>query len=188
MAATQNLSDNPVVPSKARRSRKRKAHQTNFSRFIVPILHFFKEPRPKEALEEPPPAEEELPAMPATDVQAQAPLSPKRPPAYAATIRPPIRKPKAEPIEDKDKLLAHAKKARIITEPTGATAFEVTINDKVFSDLTCRIILHEGQVVAVFKASDKNACRLLEAEAGRLRNRLEAKGMKVAEVRVELQD
>ena len=188
MAAAQNFSKHPVVPTKARRQKKRKAHQTNFDRFILPVLHFFKEPRPEETQEEPPPTEETFEEMPISDMQAQEAVTPERPPAYAATIRPPIRKPESTPIEDKDKLLAHAQKARIIAEPSGATAFEVSINDEVFQDLTCRIMFHEGQIIAVFKASDKNACRLLEAEAGRLRNRLEAKGMKVAEVRVELQD
>ena len=188
MAAAQNFSKRPFIPGKARRQKKRKAHQTNFDRFILPVLHFFKEPRPEETQEEPPPTAETFEEIAATEIQAQAPLSPERPPAYAATIRPPIRKPENTPIEDKDKLLAHAQKARIIAEPTGATAFEVSINDEVFQDLICRIMFHEGQIIAVFKASDKNACRLLEAEAGRLRNRLEAKGMRVAEVRVELQD
>ena len=118
MAAAQKLPENKmVIPAKARRQKRRKAHQTNFTRFILPILHFFKEPRPSETQSEPPEVEQEIQEMAASDIQVQQAASPERPPAYAATIRPPIRKPKTQPREDQDKLLAHAKKARIITEP-----------------------------------------------------------------------
>jgi len=42
-------------------------------------------------------------------------------------------------------------------------------------------------VVATFRVHDVNLRRLLEAESGRLRVGLEARGLKVAEIRVEIQ-
>lgn len=64
----------------------------------------------------------------------------------------------------------------------GVQWFEVAIRHDVFPDLRCKISIRGEEVVALFEAPDANGRRLLEAESGRLRTMLEARGLKVAEI------
>ncbi|MEO0812824.1 MAG: hypothetical protein AAFY60_08170 [Myxococcota bacterium] len=107
-----------------------------------------------------------------------------RPPVGVPAVRPsaPVR-PAPEAI-DQSLLETLADNALLHQNPDGTAAFEVSFHDEVFQDLACTIQFGEDGVVATFRAVDVNTRRLLEAESGRLRVRLEDRGLKVKEVRV----
>ena len=113
---------------------------------------------------------------------------PTRPPAGAATVRPPVQRKEAPPSPvSPDALQRAARSAQLVEGADGAMAFDLTFNDEVFQDLACRITVGaDGKVDAVFRAGDTNLRRLIEAEAGRLRVALEERGLRVEDVRVEL--
>lgn len=111
---------------------------------------------------------------------------PMRPPPFAPTIRPPVLRREVAEQASSDALAGAADTALLVSEPDGSTAFEIAINDDLFRDLSCRVSVADGVVVATFRVVDVNLKRLLEAEAPRLRAQLEARGLKVAEVRVEV--
>ncbi len=133
-------------------------------------------------------AEEETPhqlppAAPAKQADLRSTLRPGRPPPGAPTVRPPAKRQKAEPVPQ-DLLESTADSMLLVSEPDGSSAFEVSIRDDLFDELTCRISWRDGGLVAEFRAADVDLRRLLAAESGRLRVRLEEKGIRVAEVLV----
>lgn len=102
-------------------------------------------------------------------------------------IRPSVKRPAPRaPVVSKELLQKAAKGARLIAEPDGSTSFDITFNDEVFDDLSCRITVTGDQIIAVFTVQDQNLRRLLEAESGRLRAQLEGRGLRVGEIRVEV--
>jgi flagellar hook-length control protein FliK len=86
-----------------------------------------------------------------------------------------------------DLLESAADSAMLRTEPDGTTSFDIAFSDELLSDVACRVTVAGGRVVAIFRVKDDNTRRLLEAEAGRLRVRLEERGLRVEEVRVEVE-
>jgi len=71
----------------------------------------------------------------------------------------------------------------------GGQGVSVLIRDDLFENLRCAIdVESDGRVKATFFVKDINLRRLLEAEAGRLRDSLEARGLKVREVAVVVEN
>ncbi len=116
-----------------------------------------------------------------TDPGADEPLP--RPPPGAPAIRAGARRPAVEALPQ-DILESTAESALLVADPDGSTSFEVAIRDEVFADLACRITLRDDGLVATFRVGDDNLRRLLEAEAGRLRARLEERGLRVRAIEV----
>jgi hypothetical protein len=110
-----------------------------------------------------------------------------RPPAFAATVRPAVRRGEGPAALPQETLEQAADSALLASHPDGSVSFDIVFNDEVFRDLACSVRVKDGRVVATFRARDKNLKRLLEAEAPRLRDQLEAKGLRVEEVRVEIE-
>jgi len=77
-----------------------------------------------------------------------------------------------------------ARRAFAGTTAEGYALFEIVIADEVFPELRCSIAQTPDGVLATFFAADVNTRRLLEAEAPRLRLRLEERGLKVAEISI----
>lgn len=111
---------------------------------------------------------------------------PRRPPPGAPAIRPSPPRPQGVAAVPQDLLETAAESALLINEGDASTSFEIAFSDELFADLVCRITVTKGAVVATFIAPDQNLRRLLEAEAPRLAAGLEARGLKVAEIKVEL--
>jgi hypothetical protein len=111
---------------------------------------------------------------------------PDRPPPGAPTVRPAVQRKSDPGAVSQDLLEGTADTAMLVANPDGTTSFDIAFNDDVFPNLACRITIADGKVVATFRVEDQNLRRLLEAEAGRLRASLEDRGLKVAEVRVEV--
>jgi hypothetical protein len=111
------------------------------------------------------------------------PLLP-RPPPGAPALRAPVRSTVVVQPDAEALLSQTAETALLRTEDNGAMSFDVAFVDDVFVDLACTVSVHRGRATATFRVRDDNARRLLEAEAGRLRTGLEARGLKVTEVRV----
>ena len=74
--------------------------------------------------------------------------------------------------------------ALLLATPEGEKSFEITIKDEVFHDLVCRISVEKRGVVATFIAPDTQVRRLLQAQTQQLRQKLEARGLKVAKLAV----
>jgi len=116
---------------------------------------------------------------------AEAAALPRRPPPGAPTVRPSA--PRPSPDEDADwqtTLNNTAQALQMVAEPDGSTAFEVTLRDDVLQDVTCRVAIREHRLTATFRVADVSLRRLLEGESGRLRARLEERGLHVEEIRV----
>jgi flagellar hook-length control protein FliK len=138
-----------------------------------------------EAAGETSPCVEALPAAEPTlepaPVTAADEATPARPPPGAPTIRPSARQRQPE-------AAAAAIPAdlggsmQVTSEADGATTFDLTLPDDLFENLHCQLTLRDHRLVATFRVADVNLRRLLEAEAGRLRARLEERGLKVAEI------
>ncbi len=77
-----------------------------------------------------------------------------------------------------------AQMALLRTSPDGSLSFDIAFGETAFGDLACTITLQAGHTQATFRVTDPNARRLLEAEAGRLRVGLQARGLKVDSVTV----
>jgi hypothetical protein len=112
---------------------------------------------------------------------------PPRPPPGTPFVRPAVSRPAGPETLSQDLLESAADSAMLRTDPDGTTSFEIAFSDELFSDLACRVTVAGGRVVAIFRAQDDNTRRLLEAEAGRLRVRFEERGLRVEEVRVEVE-
>jgi hypothetical protein len=111
------------------------------------------------------------------------PLLP-RPPVGMPALRAPVRRAVVLQPDAEALLSQTAETALLRTEDDGAMSFDVAFVDDVFVDLACTVSVHRGCATATFRVRDDNARRLLQAEAGRLRAGLEARGLKVKEVRV----
>lgn len=107
-----------------------------------------------------------------------------RPPAGAPAVRASVAEPRAETVPQ-TALETAADGVMLLQQPDGSTAFEIDFSDATFADLTCRISFTNGQVRALFRVPDADARRLLESEAGRLRARLEERGLRVDAVEIE---
>jgi len=112
---------------------------------------------------------------------------PVRPPPGAPTVRPPTRRPAGPAAVPQDVLEKTAQSALLLNSPDGNASFEIAFRDDVFEDLACCISTHDDGLVATFKVADQNLRRLLEAESGRLRVKLEDRGLKVKAVEVEIE-
>ncbi|MEO1175082.1 MAG: hypothetical protein AAFX94_23965 [Myxococcota bacterium] len=131
----------------------------------------------------PPPASAaEVETSVTPEPEAREPLA--RPPVGSPAVRPTVPPRPALEAIDQSLLESVADNALLHQGPDGTSAFEISFNDDVFTDLGCTIQFDAGAVVATFRAVDSNTRRLLESEAGRLRVRLEDRGLRVKEVRV----
>ena len=111
---------------------------------------------------------------------------PARPPPFVPMVRPsPPKRPGPAQV-DEAALSAMVDTSLLIASPDGSASFEIAFDDDVFRNLACSITVTPAGVVATFKVDDPNTRRLLEAEAGRLRVQLAERGLKVADVRVEM--
>ena len=89
------------------------------------------------------------------------------------------------PVREEVPIEETAKRVFFGDTPDGGQGFQVLIRDEVFEDLRCSIdVLEGGGVRATFFVRDTNLRRLLEAETGRLRTQLEARGLRVSEILV----
>jgi flagellar hook-length control protein FliK len=138
-----------------------------------------------EAIEEEATAEsEEQSGSALLRVTSEEPLPP-RPPPGVPMVRPSVPAPcLSDEVQVLPESLAQA--ATIANNPDGSTVFTVSLELDDLGPLRCQIAFHHGEVEATFLAADVNLRRLLEAEAPRLRNALEARGLKASAVRVEL--
>jgi flagellar hook-length control protein FliK len=109
---------------------------------------------------------------------------PKRPPPGAPAVRGPVGPAlRAAPVAEA--LLAQTAQAALLrSAPDGSLSFDIAFSEAAFCEMACTISIQEGRTRATFRVSDPNARRLLEAEAGRLRVGLEARGLKVDRVEV----
>jgi hypothetical protein len=118
------------------------------------------------------------------DALASEPL--QRPPPFAPMVRPsPPKRTGAERV-DQATLSGIVDTSMLVASPDGSASFEIAFDDEVFQNLACSITVTPAGVIATFKVEDANTRRLLEAEAGRLRNQLADRGLRVADVRVEM--
>jgi hypothetical protein len=109
--------------------------------------------------------------------------------ANAPTVRRGMTRPKRKEATVADSVLeSTADSALLVASPDGKTWFDISINDSVFENLTCRIAIEPKGIVATFVAHDDNLRRLLEGESRRLRAALEDRGLKVQDVRVVTED
>lgn len=116
---------------------------------------------------------------------AEEPVLP-RPPPGMASVRPSVPSPAKPERADADVLAQAADSAFFSTSESGDAMFELMISDDLFDNLRCSISVGKGGVEAVFHVGgDVDLRRLLEAESGRLRASLEAKGLKAVSVRIE---
>ncbi|HET6346461.1 MAG TPA: flagellar hook-length control protein FliK, partial [Myxococcota bacterium] len=122
----------------------------------------------------------------ATDDEPTSPgrPAPTRPPAGAPTVRKSVARPPAPASSPTELLGLREDTAVIWTDEAGNQTFRINFHDEVFSNLACSIAFIDGRVVATFTVQDDNTRRLLEAEKGRLRASLEARGLRVQDVRV----
>ena len=110
----------------------------------------------------------------------------ERPPPGVASVRPSVPMPAKDERADADVLAQAADSAFFSTSESGDAIFELMISDDLFDNLRCSICVSKRGVEAVFHVGgDVNLRRLLEAESGRLRASLEAKGLKAVSVRIE---
>lgn len=116
------------------------------------------------------------------DASVEASL-PVRPPPGVPVVRPSAPVPSPSAVSELD-LSQRTDAGMFIQQPDGATAFEVELEDATLGLLTCRVTVRDGRIAAAFVSPDVNTRRLLEAEAGRLRVRLEERGLRVDEVTV----
>lgn len=105
-------------------------------------------------------------------------------PAQAAHVRRAISRPAPAP-DVPDDLLAQTATAALFWQPeAGVQSFDIAIDDALFADMRCRISLSADGVDALFVVADAHSRWLLEGEAGRLRDLLLARGLKVRSIRV----
>jgi hypothetical protein len=112
---------------------------------------------------------------------------PQKPVKPTAQVRKGVRR-KNEPSPLDTKLFKTADDVIITTDPNGNTSFDITIKHEVFADLNCRIQHTQKGLVATFVVKDTNLRRLLQAQAGLLRQNLEERGLKVVTVVVTMHD
>lgn len=102
------------------------------------------------------------------------------------TVRPSVPAPKETKRQDSDTLSGVADSAFFSTQASGDASFELMISDELFTDLRCTITVGTGGVCATFHVGqDVNLKRLLEGEAGRLRDALSARGLRSVSVVIE---
>jgi hypothetical protein len=131
--------------------------------------------------------EEVTEVMAAPEPAGSSPSSPEpqeRPPPGAPTVRPAVARQRPETVPQ-ELLETAADSAMLSTNPDGTTSFEIAFSDDLFDNLACRISFVDGRIVATFRVADDNTRRLLEAESRALVARLEDRGLKVQQVRVE---
>ncbi len=75
---------------------------------------------------------------------------------------------------------------RLLKHDTGAKELNVALRAQGFEGMNLRVVSHQGQVTTTFVVDSLAQQRVLEAQLPELRSRLEAQGVQVAEVRVEL--
>jgi hypothetical protein len=114
---------------------------------------------------------------------APAPLD--RPPPGVPAVRPPVRRGTPDTVPQ-ELLQTAADSAMLSADPDGTTSFDIAFSDELFENLACRISFADGRIVATFRVADDNTRRLLEAESRALIARLEDRGLKVQEVRVDM--
>lgn len=109
-----------------------------------------------------------------------------RPPPGMAAVRPSVPAPQ-EVTRVGDEILSTAADSAFFSKnDSGEATFELMISDELFENLRCSITVGKGGVSAVFHVgSDPDLRRLLEAESGRLRASLEAKGLRAVSVSIE---
>ena len=109
-----------------------------------------------------------------------------RPPPGMASVRPSVPAPKVETRAGDEVLSTAADSAFFSKNDAGESTFELMISDALFENLRCSITVGKGGVNAVFHVGgDQDLRRLLEAESGRLRASLEAKGLRSVSVSIE---
>jgi hypothetical protein len=125
-------------------------------------------------------------AEPVSDDEPTSPGRPvpNRPPAGAPMVRKSVARPAAPASSPTTPPASQEDTAIVWTDEAGNRTFQINFHDDVFSNLACSIAFADGRVVATFTVHDDNTRRLLEAEKGRLRATLEARGLRVQDVRV----
>ena len=109
-----------------------------------------------------------------------------RPPPGTASVRPSVPAPQPSMRAGDDVLSNAADSAFFSKNESGEATFELMISDELFENLRCSITVGKGGVNAVFHVgSDQDLRRLLEAESGRPRASLEAKGLRSVTVSIE---
>lgn len=114
------------------------------------------------------------------------PLPEPVPPPVPGTFipNPPPPPPKAEPT-DLDGMLALMADGLFIREgDDGATEIRVTLRDEFFAGTELRIELEDGRIKATLVPPSRDVYWQLGGEAHQLRDRLEQRGLRVAELRV----
>jgi hypothetical protein len=103
-----------------------------------------------------------------------------------ASVRPSVPAPQQATRVGDEILSTAADSAFFSKTDSGEAIFELMISDELFENLRCSITVGKGGVSAVFHVGgDKDLRRLLEAESGRLRASLEAKGLRAVSVSIE---
>lgn len=119
--------------------------------------------------------------------EGSAPLPEPKPPPVPGTFIPSPPPPSPSPEPGKlDGMLALMADGLFIGEgPEGATEVRVTLKDEFFEGTELRISIEEGRLSAVLVPPTRDVYWQLGGEASRLRERLERKGLRVSELRVE---
>ena len=120
-------------------------------------------------------------------VEETVPKAIVRPPHGSAQLRPSLPTGRNTPLELRDPdVLAGAAKYAYLHEGDQGISMELGIDESLFGGLECEVAVQDGVVRATFRVgSDPNLRRLLEAEKGRLRAALEARGMRKVDVVIE---
>ena len=112
---------------------------------------------------------------------------PARPPAHAPQIRASVRRPSPSPARELPPApwVEESTSSLLRILEGGAQAFDLAFTDPTLGPITCTITVRAGLATATFYAADADTRRLLDAEAGRLRVMLEARGLRVAAVTIQ---
>jgi len=109
-----------------------------------------------------------------------------RPPPGLASVRPSVPAPQLVSRADDQVLATAAESAFFSANDAGEATFDLMISDELFENLRCSITVGRNGVAAIFHVGDDvDLRRLLEAESGRLRASLEARGLRSVSVTIE---
>ena len=111
---------------------------------------------------------------------------PIRPPHGAPMVRAAVRRRDQDSERRSPEVLAQAARYAHLQHVDDVVTMDIRIDEDLFAGLACQVSVEQGRVLATFKVgSDPNLRRLLEAEKGRLRTALEARGMRKVDIVIE---
>lgn len=111
--------------------------------------------------------------------------TPTRPPPGSPRVRPSVPAP-PQAARDLEPTLAAAASDALLVADGDTVRFEIAFRDDILPEAACCITLKQGRVQATFRVADAQARRLFEGEKENLRARLEARGLRVDSVTVEV--